>query len=376
MSAEGAEFNNNKIFEYDVAKLYPGALWFFYLKNYLYKDYLVLTADVALELARAEKILVKDIFLIKHANDSGADNLLSMGANPLLILCFESPLYVGNFYDHHEEYISQFKYKFLPNGLLEGGTILDSFNRQIAFPSYELDKLRLSVKNWGQRKFMVLVASNKYVLTKWPEYYGSPAYLWWWIKNRIAEVILGKRRESVRYSMGEIELLTYRLGIISFFLGLGKLDIYGKGWDRLRGLPPKWAKKLNMYFFKNRPKTCEDKVKTISDYKFCLCVENAAFPGYITEKIIDCYVAGVVPLYIGAPNVVEILPPDSFIDLRRFKQYDQLAWYLEELTESEALKITAAGRNYLGGIKGRCHSYEGFAKEVELLVRDNVRTYD
>lgn len=43
----------------------------------------------------------------------------------------------------------------------------------------------------------------------------------------------------------------------------------------------------------------QDKQKWLQEYKFNLCFENSSYPGYLTEKLIDAYSAGCVPIYWG-----------------------------------------------------------------------------
>lgn len=51
------------------------------------------------------------------------------------------------------------------------------------------------------------------------------------------------------------------------------------------------------------------------DYKFVICCENeVGLPGYITEKIINAYLANAIPIYRGAPDVATIFNPKSFIN--------------------------------------------------------------
>lgn len=48
-------------------------------------------------------------------------------------------------------------------------------------------------------------------------------------------------------------------------------------------------------------------------YKFVVCCENSRIPGYITEKFANAYLAGAVPIYLGAPDVNQWFNPKSFI---------------------------------------------------------------
>jgi len=57
--------------------------------------------------------------------------------------------------------------------------------------------------------------------------------------------------------------------------------------------------------------------KIISKYRFNICFENTSSHGdlsYITEKIINAYSYGCVPIYSGAEDVCEYFNKDSFIN--------------------------------------------------------------
>jgi alpha-1,3-fucosyltransferase 10 len=74
------------------------------------------------------------------------------------------------------------------------------------------------------------------------------------------------------------------------------------------------------------------KLATIARYKFCLCLENALEIDYVTEKFFDPMLAGVVPVYRGAPNIDQFAPgAHAFINANEFSSPTELAGYLNEL---------------------------------------------
>jgi len=221
ISAESEELSNNKIFDYEVARHYPGALWPYYLKTNLGEWYQVVSADVALKFVRDGKWLVDDILVIQHVHDPIAASLIDLGCFPFLILCFESPLYVGKFYDQVEIIVSKFKYQYLPNGLMKENPSIKKLSSQMCFPSYEKVKKFSEIKNWQSRKFVVLVASNKYVLPSYPVEWTSFIYFLWWTKYRSLELISGHRHESKKYQLKQYELLSFRLELIYFLISEG-----------------------------------------------------------------------------------------------------------------------------------------------------------
>lgn len=66
----------------------------------------------------------------------------------------------------------------------------------------------------------------------------------------------------------------------------------------------------------------DNKLKTISDYKFNICFENSISPGYYTEKMIHAKTAGCLPLYWADNNCHKDFNPRSFLNLYDFDSLD------------------------------------------------------
>lgn len=58
-----------------------------------------------------------------------------------------------------------------------------------------------------------------------------------------------------------------------------------------------------------------DKYEFQKNYKFSLAMENSNISGYTTEKIIDAWAAGTIPIYWGNPDIVKEFNPQSFIQI-------------------------------------------------------------
>jgi hypothetical protein len=48
-------------------------------------------------------------------------------------------------------------------------------------------------------------------------------------------------------------------------------------------------------------------------YRFSVAMENASQPNYCSEKLVDPLLCWCRPIYWGAPNIAELLPPGSYI---------------------------------------------------------------
>ena len=73
----------------------------------------------------------------------------------------------------------------------------------------------------------------------------------------------------------------------------------------------------------------DEKMETQSSYKFDLAFENAIARDYVTEKFFHPFRVGIVPVYLGAPNVEEFSPgKKSFINTADFQSPQELAEHL------------------------------------------------
>jgi alpha(1,3/1,4) fucosyltransferase len=74
----------------------------------------------------------------------------------------------------------------------------------------------------------------------------------------------------------------------------------------------------------------------LRQYKFLVCFENELGDGYVTEKIVNAYQAGCVPIYWGDPLVVSDFHPGSMINANCFSDLDQLVAYVAWVDKTPA----------------------------------------
>ena len=73
------------------------------------------------------------------------------------------------------------------------------------------------------------------------------------------------------------------------------------------GFRLKFIKELDKYkkvdmggnVMNNIGKRVKDKIKFLSNYKFSIAMENSEGQGYVSEKILDSFFAGTIPIYYG-----------------------------------------------------------------------------
>ena len=81
---------------------------------------------------------------------------------------------------------------------------------------------------------------------------------------------------------------------------------------------------------------CE-KEEVLMRYMFCLVFENGVSPGFVSEKIHQCFRAGSLPIWYGTEDIWKLVPKGSYIDMRDFESHKALAEYMVRLINNETL---------------------------------------
>jgi hypothetical protein len=217
-------------------------------------------------------------------------------------------------------------------------------------------------------------------------------------------VMLGRNKISVHPK----ELYSQRVEVIRWFEQLhpNDFDLFGQGWDeiRFRGALSR-LNSIDYYikrvadlfpqrFFVNKlikkgAKFCRltayikngrtplfpsfhgpvvSARETLKKYKFSICFENSSFPGWVTERIFDSFLAGCVPIYLGDPNILSRVPREAFIDMRHFKSYDQLYAYIKNMNSNEYLGYINAIKDFIAGEKSYPFTAEYFAHTIAFEI--------
>lgn len=80
-----------------------------------------------------------------------------------------------------------------------------------------------------------------------------------------------------------------------------------------------------------------DKALLMRTHALYLAFENSIVPDYITEKLWGAYAAGTIPVYYGAPNIREHIPPGSAVIASDFPDARALARHLLSILSSRSL---------------------------------------
>jgi hypothetical protein len=87
-----------------------------------------------------------------------------------------------------------------------------------------------------------------------------------------------------------------------------------------------------------------EKVRGLADFAYSLAIENSRADAYFTEKIIDCFLTGTVPVYWGCPTIGEFFDERGIVT---FDDLDELGNVLESLRfDDYAARADAISHNF------------------------------
>ena len=80
-----------------------------------------------------------------------------------------------------------------------------------------------------------------------------------------------------------------------------------------------------------------NKIEFLSHYKFSICMENSKTQGYISEKLVDCFEAGTIPIYYGDDTVLELLNSKSYIHIKNEDEFEEKIELIKKIDNNDTL---------------------------------------
>lgn len=192
----------------------------------------------------------------------------------------------------------------------------------------------------GKNKYYHLAVDYRLFSNKWhiakPQY--SKINISYFISSakfnygNISEFI---KRKDIVY----IQKVSYknRQYIVKEIMKYIPIDSYGKDLNN-----KKWPNHISR----------RNKIGLLKQYKFCLAIENSVVTwklgmkfeadaindDYVTEKLLDCLLAGSIPIYFGPKNINVFLPNnDAIINLSSFSSIKNLSNYIKRIKNNVKL---------------------------------------
>lgn len=97
--------------------------------------------------------------------------------------------------------------------------------------------------------------------------------------------------------------------VIEALQKIGRVDVFGGGSER---------------------GAVTDKYAVASNYRFMVAMENDLYPGYVTEKLVDSWTAGCIPIWWGLDEA-KLFNPKAILNLASLGSIDKLVRKVEEL---------------------------------------------
>jgi len=123
-----------------------------------------------------------------------------------------------------------------------------------------------------------------------------------------------------------------------------KFDLYGVGYNEIN-----------------------QKLFGLKDYYFSISIENGDQKNYFTEKILDCFLTGTIPIYKGCPNIDDYFDKNGIIT---FNDKEELSEIMSNLTiEIYESKLDSIKRNYETALKWRWDNDIYFEKYLKNIIK-------
>ena len=283
-----------------------------------------------------------------------------MGVKPAICVSLESPLMAMKFYHNIARYAGRFHHNYQFGGTHERLAGTGTVFHPIVFPMET--RTPLPLQSWDNRKYLILVNSNKRSVNR---NFGN--------LRESAHSVLSQIRswylQAIDPWMRIREIYKDRIEAIYYFSNCIDFHLYGIGWDQpIQGFGPDYHQAALKVYSGIIPANLQRKREVMSDFKFAICFENCAFPGYVTEKIFDCFLAGCIPVYFGAPDITDFIPKESFIDFREFGNYVELDRFLREMTEVDFQKYIGAARDFLASSEFNKFTVDYFVNDILNVI--------
>ncbi len=126
-------------------------------------------------------------------------------------------------------------------------------------------------------------------------------------KNKIVSIISSAKKMTKGHILRHSVINAYK----------DKIDVYGRGYNP-----------VNL------------KTEALSDYMFSITIENVKKDYYFTEKLIDCFMTGAIPIYYGCPSIGDFFDINGMIVIDNLEDVSNLLKDLtKELYESKMSSI-------------------------------------
>ncbi len=91
--------------------------------------------------------------------------------------------------------------------------------------------------------------------------------------------------------------------------------------------------------------------ETLEDYMFSIVIENNSIDNYFTEKILNCFAVGTIPICLGCTNIGDFFNRDGIIEVSKWTNFKKLIGKLN--SDEYVRRMSAVKENH-----ELCRQYE------------------
>jgi len=175
-------------------------------------------------------------------------------------------------------------------------------NKNIALliESQEIHKQSYNYIEKNNKLFDLVLTFDKKLLDKGENFklnlYGTTwlneIYRNIWTKTKICSFFVSNKQITSGH-----KLRFYIANMIKYY-NINFIDIYGGNY-----IPLQFTKTKAFDKDHNPQHISNQKILGLKEYMFSIVIENCREDYYFTEKIIDCFLSGTIPIYYGCPSI-------------------------------------------------------------------------
>lgn len=193
------------------------------------------------------------------------------------------------------------------------------FNGMRSTPTYKCKKVLILAENWRASQF-----KSDYSISfdpHSPSNYRLPLWqMYLLLKPELKNLLFNKIRHQSfdRFCAFIVSNPSnfFRIGAFEQLNAYKKVHSYGKvkmnSTELKKASENRYWRDAKFDFFSN------------SKHKFMMCFENSSYPYYCTEKIMDAFLGGCIPIYWGCPKVDQDWNSGAFINAMRSNWIDRV----------------------------------------------------
>lgn len=123
---------------------------------------------------------------------------------------------------------------------------------------------------------------------------------------------------------------------------------------------------------RHSPNYLDEVVELMKGYRFALVFENQYSERYVTEKIVNAFLAGAVPIYWGSSYVSRLFNPEAFIDVGGFESSEAAVDRVIQIALDEAVYARYATAAILRNTTEALWTFS-WHRSVAFQVRHSLR---